>query len=63
MYMNQGNTIQIEAPDFNPDINGDSPPSIDEKLNEVTIQGILPTIPKVTESDDENRDTPATNSA
>ena len=60
MYMNQGDTVQIEAPKFDPDINGDSPQSID---NEVTIQGMLPTIPEVTESDDENRYTPATTTA
>ena len=29
MYMNQGDTVQIEAPDFDPDIDGDSPPSTD----------------------------------
>ena len=61
MYMNQGDTVQIEAPEFDPDIDGDSPPSIDKKPNEVMIQGTLPTIPEVTESDDENRYTPTTN--
>ena len=61
MYMNQGDTVQIEAPDFDPDI--DSPPSIEEKPNEVTIQGTLPTIPEVTESDEEDSYTPATNIA
>ena len=33
MYMNQGDTVQIEAPDFDPDIDGDTPLSIDEKPN------------------------------
>ena len=37
--MNQGDTVQIETPDFNPDIGRDSPLSTDEKPNEVTIQG------------------------
>ena len=45
MYMNQGNMVQIEAPEFDPDIDGDNPSSINEKPNEVTIQGTLPTIP------------------
>ena len=63
MYMNQGDTIQIEAPKFNPDIDGDRPPSTVEKPDEVSIPGTLPTIPEVTESDDENRYTPATNTA
>ena len=63
MYMNQGNIVQIEAPDFDLDIDGDSILHADEKPNEVTIQGTLPTIPEVTESDEENRYTPATNTA
>ena len=61
MYMNQGDTVQIEAPKFNPDIDGDSPLSIDEKPNEVLIQGTLPTIPEVTEPEDDNSPTPGTN--
>ena len=61
MYMNQGDTVQIEAPNFDPDIDRDSPPSIDEKPNEVTIQGILPTIPEATEQEDDNSPTPGTN--
>ena len=39
MYMNQGDTVQIEGPNFDPDIDGDSTPCIDEKPNKVTIQG------------------------
>ena len=54
MYMNQGDTVQIEAPDFDPDIDKDTSPSTDEKPNEVTIQGTLPPIPQVTEPEDEN---------
>ena len=60
MYMNQGDTVQIEAPNFDPEIDGDSPPSIDEKPNEVTIQGTLPPIPEVTEPEDDNSLTPGT---
>ena len=63
MNMNQGDTIQTEAPEFDPDIDGDRPQSTIEKPNEVSIPGTLPTIPEVTESDDENRYTPATNTA
>ena len=61
MYMNQGDTVQIEAPKFDPDIDGDNPLCIDEKPNEVTIQGTLPTIPEVTEPEDDNSPTPGTN--
>ena len=54
MYMKQGDTVQIEAPDFDPDIDEDTSPSTDEKPNEVTIQGTLPPIPEVTEPEDKN---------
>ena len=60
MYMNQGDTVQIEASDFDPDIDGDTSPSTDEKPNEVTIQGTLPPIPEVTEPEDDNSLTPRT---
>ena len=60
MYMNQGDTVQIEALEFNPNIDGDSPPSTYEKPNKVTIQGTLPTIPEVTEPEDDNSSTPGT---
>ena len=60
MYMNQGDTVQIEAPDFDPDIDRDTSPSTDEKPNEVTIQGTLPPIPEVTEPEDDNSPTPRT---
>ena len=58
--MNQGNMVQIEALKFDPHIDRDSPPSTDEKPNEVTIQGTLPTIPEVTEPEDDNSPTPGT---
>ena len=48
MCMNQGDTVQIQAPEFDPNIDGDSPQSIDKKPNKVMIQGTLPTIPEVT---------------
>ena len=63
IYMNQGDTVQIEAPEFNPDIDGDRPLNTVKKPDEASILGTLPTIPEVMESDDENRYTPATNSA
>ena len=37
--MNQGDTVQIEAPDFDPDIDGVSSPSTDETPNKSSIQG------------------------
>ena len=59
--MNQGDTVQIEAPEFDPDIDGDSPLSIVEKPSEVTIQGTLPPIPEVNEPENDNSPTPGTN--
>ena len=61
MYMNQGDMVQIEAPKFYPDFDRDNPPSINKKPNEVTIQGTLPTIPEVTEPENDNSPTPGTN--
>ena len=60
MYMNQGDTVQIEAPDFDPNIDGDTSLSTDEKPNEVTMQGTLPPIPEVTKPEDDNSFTPGT---
>ena len=37
-HMNQEDTVQIEAPDFDPDINGVSSPSTDEIPNKLLIQ-------------------------
>ena len=56
--MNQGDTVQIEAPYFDPDIDEDTSPSTDEKPNKVTIQRTLPPIPEVTKPEDDNSLTP-----
>ena len=60
MHMNQGDTVQIEAPNFDPDIDGVTSLSTDEKPNEVMIQGTLSPIPEVTKPDDDNSLTPGT---
>ena len=60
VYMNQGDTVQIVAPDFNPDIDGDTSQSTNEKPTEVTIQGTLPLIPEVIEPEDDDSLTPTT---
>ena len=57
--MNQGDTVQIEAPDFNPDINEVSSLSTDEKQKELPTQGTSSPTPEVTEPED-NSLTPAT---
>ena len=59
MHMNQGDTIQIEAPEFNPDIDGVFSPSTDEIPNKLLIQGTSSPTPAITEP--ENKcPTPAT---
>ena len=52
--MNQGDTIQIEAPDFDPDINEVFSPSTDEKCNKTWTQGTPSPASKVTEPKDNN---------
>ena len=49
LHMNSGDTVQIEAPDFDPDINRFSSPSTDEISNKVLTQGTTSPTPKTTE--------------
>ena len=61
MYSHQGNTVQIEAPELDPDIDGDSPASTDKKHKIVPVQGTLETIPETSEPEDDNSIAPGTN--
>ena len=47
-HMNQGDTIQIEAPNFDLDIDGVSPPSTNEIPNKLLTQGTASPTPKNT---------------
>ena len=47
MHINQADTLQIEASDFNPDIDEISSPSTDEKPNKLLIQGTSSPTPEV----------------
>ena len=49
LCMNSGDTIQIEAPDFDPDIDDISPTTIDQESNNLLIQGMASPTPKTTE--------------
>ena len=49
VHMNSGDTIQIEAPDFDPDIDDISPPTIDQESNKLLKQGTASPTPKTTE--------------
>ena len=54
LHMNSGDTIQIEAPDFDPDINDVSPITIDQESSNLLIQGTASPTPKTTESEIEH---------
>ena len=54
MYMNQGDTVQTEAPEFDPDIDGDSHTSTDKRHKITPGQGTLASIPEVPEPDEDN---------
>ena len=58
-HMNQGDTVQIEAPDFDPDIDRVSSPSTDEIPNKLLIQGTSSPTPEITKPENECP-TPAT---
>ena len=49
MHMNPGDTVQIEAPDFDPDIGGISSPSTYEIPNKSLTQGTTSPAPEATE--------------
>ena len=57
--MNSGDMVQIEAPDFDPDIDGISSPSTDEIPDKLLTQGTTSPAPKTTEPEIECS-TPAT---
>ena len=61
IYSHQADTVQIEAPESDPDIDGDSPVSTDEKHEIIPAQGTLATIPEASEPEDDNSIAPGTN--
>ena len=48
-HMNSGDTIQIEAPDFDQDIDDVSPTTIDQESNNPVTQGLVTPTPKSAE--------------
>ena len=59
-YLHQGDTVQIEAPEFDPDIDKDSPASTDKRHEIAPVQGTLATIPEVSEPEDDISIAPGT---
>ena len=51
LHMNSGDTIQIEVPDFDPDIDDISPTTIDQASNNPSTQGSVSPIPKTVEQE------------
>ena len=58
LHMNSGDTIQIEAPDFDPDIDDVSPTTVDQQSNNPSTQGSVTPTSKAEEQQIE-RITPA----
>ena len=53
-HMNSGDIIQIEAPDFDPDIDDVSPTTIDQESNNLLTQGSVSPTPKTAEQEIEH---------
>ena len=54
IVLHQGDTVQIEVPEFDPDIDGDSPASTGKRHKIAPVQGTLATIPDISEPEDDN---------
>ena len=54
MYPHQSDTVQIDAPENDPDIDRDNQPNTEKKHKTVSVQGTLETIPESSELEDDN---------
>ena len=61
MYSHQGDTVQIEAPEYDPDIDGDNQSNIDKKHKTASVQGTPELIPEPSEPEDVNSIAPENN--
>ena len=61
MYSYQSDTMQIEAPEYDPDIDKDNQSNTDEKHETVLVQGTVETIPEPSELEDDNSIAPENN--
>ena len=57
MYPHQTDTVQIDAPEYDPDIDRDNQPNADKKHVTVSIQGTLETNPESSVLEDDNHNT------
>ena len=58
MYPHQSDTVQIDAPEYDPDIDRDNQPNTDKKDATVSIQGTLEMIPESSILEDDNSTAP-----
>ena len=63
MYPHQSDTVQVDALEYNPDIDADNQPNIDKKHATVSVQGTLETIPESSVLEDDNSISPENNTA
>ena len=61
MYSNQSNTVQIDAPEYDLDIDGDNQPNTDKKHATVPLQGTLEMIQESSIPEDDNSIAPENN--
>ena len=54
MYPHQTDTVQINALEYNPDIDGDNQPNTDKKHTTVSVQGTLETSQESSVLEDDN---------
>ena len=58
MYPHQTDTVQINAPEYDLDIDGDNQPNTDKKHTTVSVQGTLETIPESSVLEDDKNKKP-----
>ena len=63
MYPHQTDTVQINAPEYDPDIDRDNQPNTDKKHTTVSVQGTLEMIPESSVLEDDNSIAPENNTA
>ena len=62
-YPHQSDTVQIDAPEYDPDIDEDNQPNTEKKYTTVSIQGTLELIPESSILEDDNSIAPENNTA
>ena len=61
MYSHQSDTVQIDAPEYDPDIDGDNQPNTNEKHETVSVQETPEMIPEPSEPEDDDSISPEDN--